>query len=179
MRTGRSSCVLRTQASSHSTSVGHTRAHMPPMMFSLRMVCAELPTFVAGMVTDAGVSTRGAAPTLFPESIVTTEPPGVPDTVTVPDAGPRTFDASKATEKKFGQVDDHLGKAQRELRQQLLDVHKKLSDELERSAQEQQARLARESSELRSDKLDRHALAAMFTELAMRLTSDTAHDDEE
>ena len=41
MRTGRSSCVLRTQACSHSTSVGQTRAHMPPMMFSLRMVWAE------------------------------------------------------------------------------------------------------------------------------------------
>jgi hypothetical protein len=88
-------------------------------------------------------------------------------------------EAAKATEKKFGQVEDHLGKAQRELRQQLLDVHKKLSDELERSAQDQQARLARESSELRREKLDRTALAAMFTELAMRLTSDAAHDDEE
>ena len=33
--------VFLTQASSHSTSVGQTRAHMPPMMFSLKIVRAE------------------------------------------------------------------------------------------------------------------------------------------
>lgn len=85
-------------------------------------------------------------------------------------------DAAKASEKKFGQLDDHVGKVQRDLRQQLLDAQQKLSDEIERTAQDGQARLAREASELRSDKLDRTALAAMFTELAMRLTSDSAHD---
>jgi hypothetical protein len=34
------------------------------------------------------------------------------------------------------------------------------------------ARLAREASELRSDKADRSALAALLTEMAMRLNGD-------
>ena len=38
--TGLSSLVLRTQACSQSTSVGHTRAHMPPSGFDSRMVLA-------------------------------------------------------------------------------------------------------------------------------------------
>ena len=33
--------LLRTHTSSHSTSVGHTREHMPPMMFSRNMVWAD------------------------------------------------------------------------------------------------------------------------------------------
>jgi DNA anti-recombination protein RmuC len=85
-------------------------------------------------------------------------------------------EAQKASEKKFGQIDDHVGKAQRELRQQLLDTHQKIGDELQRQAQDILARLARESAELRADKLDRTALAAMLTEMAVRLTSDLAGD---
>jgi DNA anti-recombination protein RmuC len=81
-------------------------------------------------------------------------------------------DASKASEKKFGQVDDQLARVQRELRQQLLDTHQKITDEMQRQAQDGAARLARESSELRTEKVDRAALAAMLTDIAMRLTDD-------
>ena len=45
-------------------------------------------------------------------------------------------DAQKANEKKFGQIDDHVGKVQRELRQQLLETQQKISDEIQRQAQE-------------------------------------------
>jgi DNA anti-recombination protein RmuC len=81
-------------------------------------------------------------------------------------------EASKASEKKFGQVDDHIARVQRDLRQQLLETHQKISDEIRQQAQDQLARLARESSELRNDKVDRGALAAMLTEIAMRLTNE-------
>jgi hypothetical protein len=81
-------------------------------------------------------------------------------------------DAAKGFEKKFGQVDDQVAKVQRELRQQLLDAQQKLSDEIQRHSQENVARLAREASDLRTEKVDRSALAAMLTELAMRLTNE-------
>jgi len=85
-------------------------------------------------------------------------------------------DASKASEKKFGQTDDQVARVQRELRQQLLDTHQKVTDEIQRQAQDSAARLASESSELRNDKLDRTALAAMLNEMAMRLTTDPTRD---
>lgn len=81
-------------------------------------------------------------------------------------------DAAKASEKKFGHIDDQIARVQRELRQQLLDTHQKIADEIQRQAQEGSARLAREASELRADKIDRAALAAMLTEMAMRLTDE-------
>ena len=47
IRTGLPSAASRTQASSHSVSVGQTRAHMPPMMLASKMVFAE-PVRIAG-----------------------------------------------------------------------------------------------------------------------------------
>jgi len=81
-------------------------------------------------------------------------------------------DQTKAAEKKFGQIDDQLARVQRELRQQLLDAQQKLGDDIQRQSQDNLARLASEASELRTEKVDRSALAAMLTELAMRLTSE-------
>jgi hypothetical protein len=81
-------------------------------------------------------------------------------------------DTSKDVEKKFGHVDDQLARVQRDLRQQLLDAQQKLGDEIQRQSQENLARLTREAAELRTDKVDRAALAAMLTEIAMRLTNE-------
>jgi len=81
-------------------------------------------------------------------------------------------ESSKATDKKFSQVDDQVARVQREVRQQLLDTHQKISDEIRQQAQENLTQLARESSELRSDKLDRSALAATLTEIAIRLSGE-------
>lgn len=86
-------------------------------------------------------------------------------------------DGAKAAEKKFGQVDDQVARVQRELRQQLLDTQQKITDEIQRQAQDGAGRLAREAAELRNDKIDRAALAAMLTEMAMRLTDDLAEAD--
>lgn len=81
-------------------------------------------------------------------------------------------DVSKAFEKKTGQLDDQIARVQRELRQQVLDLNKHLTDEIQHKADEVLARLAQESHELRVDKADRATLAALLTEVAMRLTNE-------
>jgi gas vesicle protein len=81
-------------------------------------------------------------------------------------------EAAKAAEKKAGQLDDQITRAQRELRQQLLDLNKQLTDEIGRKADEVLARLARESHELRVDKADRATIAALLQEVALRLTNE-------
>lgn len=74
--------------------------------------------------------------------------------------------------KRTSQLDDQLTKSQRELREQLLEQSKTLAEEIRRKTEELAATLARESHELRLEKTDRAALAAMFTELAMRLNNE-------
>ena len=81
-------------------------------------------------------------------------------------------EAAKAFEKKTGQLDDQITRAQRELRQQLLDLNKQLTDEIGRKADEVLARLAQESHELRDDKADRATIAALLQEVALRLTNE-------
>ncbi|HEX8026833.1 MAG TPA: hypothetical protein VF491_00150 [Vicinamibacterales bacterium] len=81
-------------------------------------------------------------------------------------------DASKAFEKKTGQIDDQITRTQRELRQQLLDFNKQLTDDIARKADEVLARLAQESGELRADKADRATIAALLQEVALRLTDE-------
>ena len=93
-------------------------------------------------------------------------------TDTAKDLSSELRNAAKASEKKFSQIDDQIARVQRELRQQLLDTHQKISDEVQRQGQDLVSRLARESADLRNEKLDRAALAAMLTEVAMRLTDD-------
>ena len=73
---------------------------------------------------------------------------------------------------KTAQIDDQLARGLREVRQQIHEQHQQLSDELKRQADEILERLARESHELRTDKTDRASLAALLTEMAMRLTDD-------
>ena len=69
MRTGSPSCALRTQAPSHRTSVGQTRAQLPPRMLASRMVSAAprtlsvwMPRMKRGMSMPVGqASTQGAS----------------------------------------------------------------------------------------------------------------------
>jgi type VI protein secretion system component VasK len=81
-------------------------------------------------------------------------------------------DAGRGFEKRTAQIDDQLARNTRELRQQIHEQYQQLSDELKQKANEILERLARESQELRSDKTDRASLAALLTEMAMRLTDD-------
>jgi DNA repair exonuclease SbcCD ATPase subunit len=81
-------------------------------------------------------------------------------------------DLTKAFDKKTSQIDDLMTKNQRELREQILEQSKKLSDEIRQKHEDLLDALDRESQELRFEKTDRAALAAMFTELAMRLNNE-------
>jgi DNA anti-recombination protein RmuC len=86
--------------------------------------------------------------------------------------GQQLNDAARAFEKKTAQIDDQLARAQRDLRQQLLDIQQGLSDDLKAKADDVMARLAHESGELRNDKADRSTIAALLTEMAMRLNNE-------
>jgi hypothetical protein len=81
-------------------------------------------------------------------------------------------DTGAALERRLSSLDDQSSKRQRELRQQMLEQHQRLSDDLRQKVDEVLAALARETGELRSDKADRATLAALLTEMAMRLTND-------
>ena len=81
-------------------------------------------------------------------------------------------DATKAHERRAAALDDQFSKGQRELRQNMLDQHQRLSDEIRRRADEILAALAREAQELRADKTDRATLASLLTEMALRLTNE-------
>jgi DNA anti-recombination protein RmuC len=88
------------------------------------------------------------------------------------DVGREVKDSAKAFEKRAAALDEQLSRSQKDLRQQILEQHKNLSDGIREKADEILAALARESQELRSEKADRSALAALFTEVAMRLTDE-------
>jgi hypothetical protein len=87
--------------------------------------------------------------------------------------------AVAASDRRSGALDDQLARAQRELRQQILDVHQQLADELRDRMNGLLARLNREADDLRTAKADRVTLAALFTEVAMRLTHEPASKDEQ
>lgn len=84
-----------------------------------------------------------------------------------------------AFDRKIGAVEDSLARAQRELRQQILDVHQQLADEMRVRMDAILARLSREADDLRNAKTDRVTLAALFTEIAVRLTHEPADRGEQ
>ena len=79
-----------------------------------------------------------------------------------------------AAEKKRTQLQEKLSKGQRELREALLEQSKALGEDIRRAREEMVAALEAATEELRGDKADRQALAAMFTEMAMRLNDEFA-----
>lgn len=81
-------------------------------------------------------------------------------------------EAARSLERRAGQLDDQMARGLRDLRQQLHDQHQAMSDDMRALADDFVARLTRESQELRGDKADRSALAALFTEMAMRLNDE-------
>ena len=81
-------------------------------------------------------------------------------------------EAAKAFEKKTGHLDDQIGRVQRELRQQILETRQGLADDLRQKIDDVLTRLSQESADLRTDKADRATLAALLTEMAVRLTND-------
>ncbi|MBU7586697.1 MAG: hypothetical protein KAF91_28195 [Nostoc sp. TH1S01] len=75
-------------------------------------------------------------------------------------------------ENKIAQIDEQATSRQRELRDQILNQSKNLQDDLQKKYEEILAVLNRETQELQKDKTDRSKLAALFTELAIRLNAD-------
>jgi DNA anti-recombination protein RmuC len=81
-------------------------------------------------------------------------------------------DTSTEFERRSGLIEDQLARAQRELRQQILEAQQQLSAEIRQKFDSLLAELRQEAVDLRSVKADRGALAALFTEVAMKLASD-------
>jgi len=79
------------------------------------------------------------------------------------DLGEQLRETAKAFEKKTAALDDQSARAQRDLRQQLLDQQQRLTDEIQQKHQELLATLGRESGELRDEKADRAALASLLS----------------
>ncbi|MBD2447652.1 hypothetical protein H6G76_10795 [Nostoc sp. FACHB-152] len=76
-------------------------------------------------------------------------------------------------ENKIAQLDEQTINRQRELREHILNQSKNLQDDLQQKYEEILNILKRETQELQKEKTDRSKLAALFSELAMRLNSDT------
>ena len=81
-------------------------------------------------------------------------------------------DTAQQFGQKTAQLDDAIARSTRDFREQLHAQRQELSDDIRQRIEDVLARLARETSELRSDKADRSALAALLTEMAMRLNGD-------
>ena len=80
--------------------------------------------------------------------------------------------AGQTFERKLSELDEQTARGQRDLRQQLLDQSKNLSDEIRRKHDELAALLDREVAELGNAKTDRASLASLFTEVALRLNNE-------
>jgi hypothetical protein len=75
-------------------------------------------------------------------------------------------------ERRASQLDELLMRIQRELRDQMLEQSKDLSDDIRQKHESLLQSLERESQDIRFEKTDRSALASMFTEIAMRLNNE-------
>jgi uncharacterized protein YydD (DUF2326 family) len=72
--------------------------------------------------------------------------------------------------KKIGEMENHEAQAKREIRNDLLQQSKELTDAIRDKGEELIALLERRSQELQHAKTDRAALAGLFNEVALRLT---------
>lgn len=79
---------------------------------------------------------------------------------------------SKALEKKISQLDDQSTKGMREIRQQILDQSKHLSEEIRQKHEAMVSSLNREAADLRETKVDRSGMADLLTEVALRLKNE-------
>ena len=79
----------------------------------------------------------------------------------------------RGQERKLSELEEQTFKTHRELRAQLLDQSKALQEEIQKKTADLTAALKRESADLRTGKIDRTALAAMFTEMAARLAAES------
>jgi hypothetical protein len=78
--------------------------------------------------------------------------------------------AASSILKKVGELENHEAQAKREIRNDLLQQSKELTDAIRNKGEEVVALLERRSQELQHSKTDRAALAGLFNEVALRLT---------
>jgi DNA anti-recombination protein RmuC len=90
------------------------------------------------------------------------------------DLSRQLHDTAGEFERRAGLIDDQLARAQRELRQQILDVQQQLTNEIRQKFDAVLGQLRQEAVDLRTAKADRGTLAALFTEIAMKLASDSS-----
>ena len=83
----------------------------------------------------------------------------------------------RASEKRVGLLEEQNSKAQRELRQLVLDESKRLSEEMEQRQKELQVYTQKQLQELRDNGVDRLALADLLSEVALRLKAETSSGD--
>lgn len=81
-------------------------------------------------------------------------------------------DTARTLEARLAQFDEQTTQAQRDLRQQLLDQSKSLSEEIRRKYDEASAVIERKVADLNHEKTDRASLSALFTEVALRLNNE-------
>ncbi len=81
-------------------------------------------------------------------------------------------EAAKAFQARATELQDAISENARELRQEILDQSKVLRDELQASRLDAAAELERTAGELRTQKLDKAALADLLTEMAARLSEE-------
>lgn len=81
-------------------------------------------------------------------------------------------DTAKNFDRRAAQTEEQSGKAQRDLRQLILDETKRLADEIAQKHSSVAADLGRESQELRGLMTDKHALSDLFAELSLRLKNE-------
>ena len=81
-------------------------------------------------------------------------------------------DTARTIENRLSQFDNQTTAAHRDLREQILDQSKALSDEMRRRHEDMASMLQREVADLTHQKTDRTALSSLFTEIAMRLNQD-------
>lgn len=72
--------------------------------------------------------------------------------------------------KKIGEFENQEAQAKREIRNDLLQQSKELTDAIRNKGEELVALLERRSQELQHSKTDRTALASLFSEVSLRLT---------
>ena len=77
-----------------------------------------------------------------------------------------------ALEQRTAALDDQMSTTQREFRQHQVDIHQRLTDDIRQKVDNVLLTLARELQELRTEKADRALIAALFTEMAQRLTGE-------
>ena len=78
--------------------------------------------------------------------------------------------AASSIYRKIGEVENQEAHAQREIRNDLLQRSKELSDAIHSKGEELVALLERRFQELQHDKTDRASLASLFSEVSLRLT---------